>query len=86
MGQNRFVNLDITAEDYVESLQNRSTRDKTKRDVKLLKCYLTAQGEEREAHEINPQELDRYLADFIRSVTRKDGVDYEPTKKPNSKL
>ena len=46
---------------------------------RLLKKYLSAQNEQREVQEINPQELDRYLTDFIRSVRQKDGEDYEPT-------
>ena len=79
MEENRFAVLHTTAEDYVESLQNKSTKEKTERDVKLLKKYLAAQNEEREVSDINPQELDRYLANFIRSVRRKDGEDYEPS-------
>ena len=79
MEENRFVSLDVTVEDYVEGQQNKSTKEKTERDVRLLKKYLSAQNEQREVQEINPQELDRYLADFIRSVRGKDGEDYEPT-------
>ena len=36
-------------------------------------------SEEREVNELSPQELDKYLAEFIRSVRRKDGGDYEPS-------
>ena len=71
MEENRFVSLDVQ--------QNKNTKEKTERDVRFLKKYLSAQNEQREVQEINPQELDRYLADFIRSVRRKDGEDYEPT-------
>ena len=72
MEENRFVTPNDTVEDYVESLQNKNTKGKTERDVRLLKRYLTSQNEEREVNEIEPQELDRYLAEFIRSVRRKD--------------
>ena len=35
--------------------------------------------EERELSAITPGDLDRYLAEFIRSVRRKDGGEYEPS-------
>ena len=35
--------------------------------------------EERELSAITPEDLDRYLAEFIRSVRRKDGGEYEPS-------
>ena len=37
MEENRFVSLDVTVEDYVEGQQNKSTKEKTERDVRLLK-------------------------------------------------
>ena len=79
MADNRFANFDVSVEDYVDSLENKNTKEKTERDVRLLKTFLSSQNEERELHEIPPQELDKYLAEFIRSVRRKDGADYEPT-------
>ena len=35
--------------------------------------------EERELSAITPEDLYRYLAEFIRSVRRKDGIEYEPS-------
>ena len=40
MNEKRFVDHDISVEDYVESLENRNTKEKTKRDVKLLGTFL----------------------------------------------
>ena len=39
-------------------------------------------GEKKEEQELSantPEDLDRYLAEFIRSVRRKDGGEYEPS-------
>ena len=35
-------------------------------------------NDEREVQDIEPAELNKRLAEFIRSVRRKDGEDYEP--------
>jgi len=63
----------VTHDQYVESMENRNTREKTKRDVQLLEEFLRMEkNEEREVHTIAPAELNKYLAEFIRSVRRKD--------------
>ena len=36
MNEKRFVDHGTSVEDYVESLENKNTKGKTKRDVKLL--------------------------------------------------
>ena len=48
--------------------------------MKLLEEFLrNEKNSEREVHTIEPTELNKYLAEFIRSVRRKDGEDYEPS-------
>ena len=81
MNEKRFVDHDTSVEDYVESLENRNTKEKTKRDVKLLETFLrNEKNDEREVQDIEPAELNKHLAEFIRSVLRrKDGEDYEPS-------
>ena len=77
MSEKCFVTPDSSVEDYVASLENKNTKEKTKRDVKLLKEVLrNEKHEERELYTITQEELDRYLAEFIRSVRRKDEEDY----------
>ena len=71
MGEERFVIHDSSVEEYVESLR---------RDVKLLNDFLRGEKkEERELSAVTPEDLDRYLAEFIRSVRRKDGGECEPS-------
>ncbi|XP_073250403.1 cholesterol 24-hydroxylase-like [Porites lutea] len=80
MNEKRFVDHDTSVEDYVESLENGNTKEKTKRDVKLLETFLrNEKNDEREVQDIEPAELNKHLAEFIRSVRRKDGEDYEPS-------
>ena len=79
MSEKRFVIHDSSVEEYVESLENKNTQGKTKRDVKLLNDFLrgeTLKKEERELSAITPEDLDRYLAEFIRSVRREDGGEF----------
>ena len=47
MNGKRFVDYDTSVEDYVESLENRNTKGKTKRDVKLLEKFLEERNERR---------------------------------------
>ena len=39
MNEKRFVDHDTSVKDYVESLENKNTKEKTKRDVKLLETF-----------------------------------------------
>ena len=77
MSEKRFVIHDSSVEEYVESLENKNTQRKTRRDVKLLNDFLRGEKkEERELSAITPEDLDRYLAEFILSVTREDGEEF----------
>ena len=64
----------------MESLEDKKTKEKTKRDVKLLKTFLrNEKSDEREVQNIESAELNKHLLDLTRSVRRKDGEDYEPS-------
>ena len=77
MSEKRFVIPDSSVEEYVESLENQNTQGKTKRDVTLLNDFLKGEKkEERELSAITPEDLDRYLAEFIRFVRREDGGEF----------
>ena len=57
MSEKRFVIHDSSVEEYVESLENKNTQGKTKRDVKLLNVFLRGEKkEERELSAITPEE------------------------------
>ena len=51
MSKKRFVALDTSVQDYVESLERKNTKEKTKRDVKLLEEVLrNEKSDKREVH------------------------------------
>ena len=75
----RFPPLETSVSDFIADQENKNSRAKTQRDVKLLKAFLTVKGESRKPEELTPQELNGYLSEFIVSVKRKDGEDYEPS-------
>ena len=75
----RFKPLAKPIEEYITEQENKNTRAKTDRDVKLLLAFLLEKNEQRKLEEIQPEELNRYLGEFILSVKRKDGQDYEPS-------
>ena len=63
MNEKRFVDHDTSVEDYVESLEKRITKEKTKRDVKLLETFLrNEKNDEREVQDIEPAELNKHLS------------------------
>ena len=78
MSKKRFVVHDTSVENHLESLENKNTKEKTKRDVKLLEEF--SRKEKNDEREVNiwPRESNKYLAEFIRSLRRKDGEGYEP--------
>ena len=75
----RFPPLESSVNEFIADQENKNTRAKTERDVKLLKAFLTVKGESRKPEELTPQELNENLSEFILSVKRKDGEDYEPS-------
>ena len=75
----RFKPLDKPIEEYITDQENKNTRAKTQRDVKLLTTFLLEKNEQRKIEEIQPEELNRYVSEFIVSVKRKDGQDYGPS-------
>ena len=75
----RFKPLDKPIEEYITNQENKNTRAKTQRDVKLLTAFLLEKNEQRKIEEIQPEELNRHVSEFILSVKRKDGQDNEPS-------
>ena len=58
MIEKRFVGHDTSVEDYVESPENRNTKEKTIRNVKLLETFLgNEKRDEGELQNIEPAEL-----------------------------
>ena len=72
MNEKRFVDHDTSIEDYVGIFENKNTRGKIPGNA-----LRNEKSDEREVQTIDPAELNKHLADFIHSVRRKDGEDFE---------
>ena len=59
--------------------ENRNTLKKTMVDVNKFKRFLSTKQEKMEIHEIDPDMLDEYLANYVLSVRKCDGSEYEPS-------
>ena len=59
----RFKPLDKPIEEYITNQENKNTRAKTQRDVKLLTAFLLEKNEQRKIEEIQPEELNRYVSE-----------------------
>ena len=64
--EERFETLDKPIEDYILEQENKNTRAKTDRDVRLRQ-----KNELRNPEELPPEDLNGYLSEFIYSVKRK---------------
>ena len=76
-GSTRFEHLEKSIDDYIIEQQNKNTRAKTTRDLRLLIELLREKHEQRNPEDIEAKELNEYLFEFILSVKRKDGKDFE---------
>jgi hypothetical protein len=65
-------------QEFINGQQNKNTLQKTVRDVAMATKFLKLKNETRELHKIEPTELDPLLANFVLTVRKKDGGEYEP--------
>jgi len=63
--------LDKPIEEYITDQENKNTRAKPQGDVKLPTAFLLEKNEQRKIEEIQPEELNCYVSEFILSVKRK---------------
>ena len=70
-GSTRFEHLEKSIDDYIIEQQNKNTRAKRTRDVKLLIEFLREKHEQRNPEDIEAKEWNEYLCEFILSVKRK---------------
>ena len=76
----RFPALQKSVNQFIEEQKNKQrTLPKTGRDVGSLSECLKSKKQNRKIEKIQPQELNDFLSEFIVTVKRKDGVDYEPS-------
>ena len=74
--------MDISSEDVRKLIQNEDNKNTLKKplsDVAKFKRFLLSKQEIRNVHEIESDILDEYLANYILSVRKPDGAEYEPS-------
>jgi len=77
----RFKPLEKPIEEYITDQENKKTRAKMQRDVKLLTAFLLEKTKQKKKlKKFNQKCFNRYVSEFILSVKRKDGQDYEPLR------
>ena len=76
---NRFQSLDSSIEEFIDGQENENTKKKTKHDVALFHESLVLKGETRQMVELAPQELNKFLSEFLQITVRKkeDNGEYE---------
>ena len=75
---NRFQSIDSSVEEFIDGQENEDTKKKTKHDVALFHEFLVLKGETRQMDELTPQELNKFLSEFLLTVRKKeDNEDYE---------
>ena len=72
--------IDMSEHDIQQLIdgQNKNTMKKTLGDVALVEKCFRLKKKERDIHLITPNELDPLLANFLLTVRKKDGGDFEP--------
>ena len=76
---NRFQSLDTSVEEFIDGQENENTKKETKHDVALFHEFLVFKGETRQMNELTPQELNKFLSEFLITVRKKeDNEEYEP--------
>ena len=62
---NRLQSLDSSVEEFIDGQENENTKKKTKHDVALFHEFLVLKGETRHMDELTPQELNKFLSEFL---------------------
>jgi len=76
---NRFQSLDSSVEESIDGQENENTKKKIKHDVALFHEFLVLKGETRQVDELTPQELNKFLREFLIMFRKKeDNEEYKP--------
>ena len=79
-GSKEFVSMSNNeVQDFIDNQENVNTLKKTKNDIMKFRRFLETKDETREIHHIDVDQLDEYVANFILSVRKQNGEEYEPT-------
>lgn len=70
---------EVDVDKFLQDNINKNTKRKTQGDMKVFLGFLISKNETRFPEYIPPDTLNDYLCQFLLSVAKKDGKEYEPT-------
>ena len=70
----RFPALQKSVDQFIEEQKNKQTLSETRRDVGLLSEFLKSKQKNRTIEELQPQELNDFLSEFVVTVKEKMGT------------
>ena len=71
---------DDEIKDFLEAQLPKNTKEKTKTDLDIFKQWMKSAlpRDQRQIHEIPPNQLNQYLRSFFLTVKKQNGEEYEP--------
>ena len=71
---NYFQSLDSPVEEFihVDGQENENTKKKIKHDVALFHKFLVLKVETRQMNQLTPQELNKFLSEYLITVRKKE--------------
>ncbi|KAH3888866.1 hypothetical protein DPMN_012908 [Dreissena polymorpha] len=70
---------DVNIDNFLNENENMNTKKKTVSDIKLFNQFLLYKQDSRNVENILAHELNNLICEFLLGVTKKDGLEYEPT-------
>ena len=74
---NRLQSLDSSVEELIDRQENENAKKNTKYDVALFHEFFVLKGAMRQMDELTPQELNKFLSEFLITVCKKVNEAYE---------
>ena len=75
----RFPALEKPVNEFIREQENKKTLSKTRGDIAIFMAFLKERNEKRKLEEIPPEHLNHILSEFIITVKRKGGDEFEPS-------
>lgn len=66
-------------ENVANGERNQNTANKTRRDLHIVRKFISSKGDNRDIETIPSVELNMYLSELVVVIRRKDGKDFEPS-------
>ena len=82
LAESRFNGIQMGEDEiaqFIAAQQNENTKRKTDSDMRLFKAFCVSRGENRPIESLQPLELDTLFGNFLISIKKQKGDEYEPS-------